>query len=82
MSQDAAPAGAGDKGFWTLWRIHLWRWLLMDANVGLTQPVGDDLDHFWPQKVSQMLIGGMLLGLAYFTNQARDQAVVLGVSVE
>ncbi len=42
---------------WYRWRGYTVRWLLFGLVVSLFQPVVDDLDHLWEQKLNQGLAG-------------------------
>ena len=65
MNQNATPKSTTSWGPWTLWKTYLWRWLLLALIGGALQPVLDNLDHFWEQKVYQIL-SGIPFGLACF----------------
>lgn len=50
-----------NHGLWHQWRGYMVRWLLFGLVVSLFQPVVDDLDHLWEQKLNQGL-GGFVFG--------------------
>lgn len=49
------------QGLWYRWRGYTVRWLLFGLVVSLFQPVVDDLDLLWEQKLNQGL-GGLVFG--------------------
>ena len=65
MNETITSSDTLKKSLWTLWQTYLWRWLLFGLIAGGLQPVVDNLDSFWQQKVFQML-GGLPFGLACF----------------
>jgi hypothetical protein len=48
---------------WYRWRGYTVRWVLFGLTVSVFQPVVDDLDHLWQQKLNQAL-AGLLFGAA------------------
>src|SRR5450759_581389 len=52
-----------DADLWKSWRVYLVRWLIFGAVAGLLQPVVNNFDQFWEQKLYQML-SGLPFGLA------------------
>jgi hypothetical protein len=44
-------------GLWCRWRGYTVRWLLFGLVVSLFQPIVDNLDHLWEQKLNQGLAG-------------------------
>jgi hypothetical protein len=48
-------------GLWYRWRGYTVRWLLFGLVVSLFQPIFDNLDHLWVQKLNQAL-GGLVFG--------------------
>jgi|GEM_PF-966457 len=42
---------------WYRWRGYLVRWLIFGGITGLFQPIVDDLDNYWIQKLYQALLG-------------------------
>lgn len=65
MNQITTPNSLASNSLWTLWRTYLWRWLLLGLIGGGLQPVLNNLDNFWYQKLYQM-ISGVPFGLACF----------------
>lgn len=54
---------AAPPGTWYRWRGYTVRWLLFGLTVSVFQPVLDNLDQLWQQKVNQAL-AGLLFGAA------------------
>lgn len=52
-----------DSSRWYRWRGYTVRWLIFGGIVGMFQPVANELDHFWLQKLYQGLFG-LLFGTA------------------
>ncbi|MDD2882642.1 MAG: hypothetical protein PHQ58_19650 [Rhodoferax sp.] len=50
-------------GLWYRWRGYAVRWILFGLAVSVFQPVVDNLDQLWQQKVNQAL-AGLLFGAA------------------
>ena len=50
-----------NHGLWYRWRGYTVRWLLFGFVVSVFQPIVDNLDHLWQQKVNQAL-AGLLFG--------------------
>lgn len=46
-----------DSGLWKRWRGYTVRWLIFGGVVGLFEPVANDVDHYWTQKLYQGLFG-------------------------
>lgn len=46
-----------DSSHWYRWRGYTVRWLLFGEIVQLFQPIVEDLDHYWQQKLYQALTG-------------------------
>lgn len=46
-----------NSGPWYRWRGYAVRWVLFGLSVSVFQPVVDDLDQLWQQKVNQALAG-------------------------
>src|SRR5664279_5068044 len=46
-----------DSSHWYRWRGYTVRWLLFGGIVGMFQPLANDLDHYWLQKLYQALFG-------------------------
>jgi hypothetical protein len=42
---------------WYRWRGYTVRWLIFGCITGMFQPIVDDLDHYWLQKLYQALFG-------------------------
>lgn len=65
MDQSAPVVEATNKSLWTLWKTYLWRWLLFGFIAAGLQPVTQNLETFWLQKLYQAL-SGLPLGLVCF----------------
>ena len=46
-----------DASHWYRWRGYTVRWLIFGCITGLFQPIVDDIDHYWLQKLYQALFG-------------------------
>jgi hypothetical protein len=46
-----------DSIHWYRWRGYTVRWVLFGCLTGLFQPIVDDLDHYWLQRLYQVLFG-------------------------
>ncbi len=46
-----------DASHWYRWRGYTVRWLIFGGIVGMFQPIVDDIDHYWLQKLYQGLFG-------------------------
>ncbi len=58
-----ADWSAAPPGLWYRWRGYAVRWIVFGLAVSVFQPVVDNLDQLWQQKVNQAL-GGLLFGAA------------------
>jgi len=52
-----------NHGLWYRWRGYTARWLLFGLVVSVFQPIVDDLENLWQQKVNQALLE-LLFGAA------------------
>lgn len=57
------PSTPTDTGLWKMWRIYLVRWLIFAVVAGFAQPVVNNFDQFWEQKLYQGF-GAIPFGLA------------------
>jgi hypothetical protein len=57
----STSTSTSSHGLWYRWRGYTVRWLLFGLVVSLFQPIVDNLDHLWEQKLNQAL-GGLLFG--------------------
>lgn len=48
---------SSDASHWYRWRGYTVRWLLFGCITGMFQPIADDLDNYWIQKLYQALFG-------------------------
>lgn len=46
-----------DSSHWYRWRGYTVRWLIFGGIVGMFQPIENDLEQFWLQKLYQALFG-------------------------
>ena len=46
-----------DSNRWYRWRGYTVRWLIFGGIVGMFQPLVDDIDQYWVQKLHQALFG-------------------------
>lgn len=65
MEQATTAIETNDKKLWVFWKTYLWRWLLLGFIAAALQPVTENLDTFWLQKLYQAL-SGVPFGLVCF----------------
>jgi len=65
MNQSTPLIEPTGKKLWALWRTYLWRWLVLGFIGAALQPVTENLDSFWLQKLYQAL-SGLPFGLVCF----------------
>ena len=65
MTQPTPLVEPSRKNLWALWQTYLWRWLVLGFVGAALQPVAENLDTFWLQKLYQAL-SGMPFGLVCF----------------
>lgn len=46
-----------DASHWYRWRGYAVRWMIFGCITGMFQPIVDDIDHYWLQKLYQALFG-------------------------